>query len=387
MRLAAACTEAAAGRYRIEVSTLPSAADGQREQLVRRLAAEDRSIALMSLDPPFVAEFAAAGFLRPFTVAEAEGLTDGVLAGPVEAATWEGRLMAAPFLANTQLLWYRRPVAARAGLDVTASQSVTWDQVIDAAERTGTTMEVQGARYEGYMVLISNVIASAGGQVLAHPERGRDAEPVLDSPAGRRAAEVIGRLGRSRAANPALSVADEEAARAAFQSPRGGFMVNWPYVYGAASEAVADGSLDRSVFDEIGWARWPRVDPDRPSRPPLGGIALGIGAFTPHQAEALDAVRCITSADNERRYMLDSKNPVARTAVYDDPEIRRMFPMADLIRESINDAAPRPKTPYYTDLSAAVVRTFHPPAAVDPARTPSAAARLVADVLHDRVLL
>ena len=29
----------------------------------------------MSLDPPFVAEFAEAGFLRPFTTAEAAGLT------------------------------------------------------------------------------------------------------------------------------------------------------------------------------------------------------------------------------------------------------------------------------------------------------------------------
>ena len=55
--LAAACTGASGGRYRITVSTLPNDASGQREQLVRRLAAKDRSIALMSLDPPFVAEF------------------------------------------------------------------------------------------------------------------------------------------------------------------------------------------------------------------------------------------------------------------------------------------------------------------------------------------
>ena len=53
--LAAACTAAAGGRYRITVSTLPNDASAQREQLVRRLAAKDRSIAIMSLDPPFVA--------------------------------------------------------------------------------------------------------------------------------------------------------------------------------------------------------------------------------------------------------------------------------------------------------------------------------------------
>jgi multiple sugar transport system substrate-binding protein len=61
--------------------------------------------------------------------------------------------------------------------------------------------------------------------------------------------------------------------------------------------------------------------------------------------------------------------------------------MADLIRESINDSAPRPQTPYYTDVSSAVVRTFHPPARVRPERTPAEAAKLIVAVLHDRVLL
>ena len=385
--LAAACSAASEGRYRITVSTLPNDASGQREQLVRRLAAKDRSISIMSLDPPFVAEFAEAGFLRPFTPQEAEGFTAGVLSGPVEGATWDGRLVAAPFWANSQLLWYRKKAAARAGVDPAAGP-VSWDEVIDGAERAGVTVEVQGARYEGYTVVISALVASAGGQVLERPEAGRDARPALDSAAGRRAAEVIGRLGRSRAADPGLATADEEAARAAFQGPQGGFMVNWAYVYGAASEAVESGALDREdVFDDIGWARWPRAIADRPSRPPLGGIDLGVGAFTHHPELAVDAVRCLTTAESQRHYMLKSKNPAARASVYDDPEVRRVFPMADLIRESIGDAAPRPKTPYYTDVSAAVARTFHPPASVDPARTPRAADRLVVGVLHDRVLL
>ena len=384
--LAASCSAASGGRYRISVSTLPNDASGQREQLVRRLAAKDRSIALMSLDPPFVAEFAEAGFLRAFSAGEAAGLTDGVLGGPVEGATWDGRLVAAPFWANSQLLWYRKSASARAGVDPTAGP-VTWDEIITGAERAGSTVGVQGNRYEGYTVVISALVASAGGQVLERPEAGRDARPSLDTPPGRRAAEVISRLARSRAADPGLATADEEATRSAFQGPRGGFMVNWAYVYGAASEAVESGALARDVLDDIGWARWPRAVPDRPSRPPLGGIDLAVSAFTRYPDHAVDAVRCLTTAESQRRYMLKSKNPAARAAVYDDPAVRRAFPMADLIRESIAEAAPRAKTPYYTDVSAALARTFHPPASVDPARTPRAADKLVVGVLHDRVLL
>lgn len=385
-QLAAKCTQVSNGRYRIQVSLLPNEATGQREQLVRRLAAKDSSIDLMSLDPPFVAEFAEAGFLRAFSGDEAEELTEGVLQGPIESATWEGELVSAPFWANSQLLWYRKSVARRAGLDPAAGP-VTWDQVIRAAEQTGTTVEVQGRRYEGYMVWINALVASAGGEILENPEAGKDVRPGIDSEAGRRAAAVIGTLGRSKAANPSLSTADEEVARATFQSDRGGFMVNWPYVYGAAQEAVAAGSLDRDMLDDIGWARYPQIGPDGESQPPLGGINLAIGAFSEHGDAAVDAVRCLTSAESQQEYMVGAKNPAARAAVYDDPKVREIFPMADLIRDSINDSAPRPRTPYYTDVSSAVVRAFHPPSSVRPDRTPERAAALIVDVLHDRVLL
>jgi multiple sugar transport system substrate-binding protein len=383
--LAAKCSAASGGRYRVEVSVLPNDATSQREQLVRRLAAKDGSIDLMSLDPPFVPEFANAGFLRPFTGDEAEEFTDGVLKGPVDSATWEGRLVAAPFWANSQLLWYRRSVARRAGLDPSA-RGVTWEQLIAAAERTGTTVEVQGNRYEGYMVLISALVVSGGGQILQNPEAGKDVVPSINSEAGRKAAALISRLARSRAASPALSTTDEEAARAAFQRSRGGFMVNWPYVYGAAQEAVDAGVLDRSVLDDIGWARYPKVDAGRASRPPLGGISIGIGAFSRHAEMAVEAVRCITSQESQTEYMIGAKNPSARAAVYDDAAVRKIFPMADLIRQSIQDAAPRPKTPYYTDVSSAVVRSFHPAVSVDE-RTPERAGRLIVDVLNDKVLL
>jgi multiple sugar transport system substrate-binding protein len=164
-------------------------------------------------------------------------------------------------------------------------------------------------------------------------------------------------------------------------------MVNWPYVYGAARTAVQDGSLDPSVFDDIAWARYPRVDRRFPSKPPLGGIDLGIGAFSRHGALAVDAVRCLTSFESQTIYMLAEGNPAARGSVFDVPDVRAAFPMADLIRDSIDAAEPRPRSAYYADVSAATIRVFHPPASVDPEGTPSAANDFIADVLHERRLV
>ena len=112
---------------------------------------------------------------------------------------------------------------------------------------------------------------------------------------------------------------------------------------------------------------------DKPSAPPLGGINLAIGNFTKHPEEALAAAKCITSPESNAQYMVESGNPAARAAAFDDPEVRKAFPMADLIRDSINDAGPRPITPYYGDVSTSVQRTWHPPASVtaeDAARRP-----------------
>lgn len=383
--LAAKCSAASNGAFKINTSTLPNDATSQREQLVRRLAAKDSSIDLMSLDPVFVPEFAAAGFLRPFGAADAQTLTAGVLAGPIASSTWNNQLVAAPFWANTQLLWYRKSVAQKAGIDP-SRQPVTWDQIIKLASADNKTVEVQGNLYEGYMVWISALVSSAGGQILVNPEAGKNVKTALDSDAGRKAAAVIQELAHSKAADPALSTTDEEAARAAFQGPSGGFMVNWAYVYGAAQEAVAAGSLSQSVVDDIGWARYPQVDAGMPAKPPLGGINLGVGAFG-HKDLAVQAVKCITSLDSQVQYMVKSKNPGARAAVYDNADVRRIFPMADEIRASIDASAPRPKTPYYTDVSAAVQRSFHPESSVDPAKTPAKAGKLIVDVLHDKVLL
>src|SRR5690606_21103951 len=116
--------------------------------------------------------------------------------------------------------------------------------------------------------------------------------------------------------------AGEEEARALFQSDNGGFMVNWPYVYQAAKSAVEEGGLSQAVVDDIGWARYPRMDAGRPSAPPLGGINVAIGNFSNHKAEALAAVKCITSARSGVEYMVEAGNPAARAAAYDDPAVQ-----------------------------------------------------------------
>ncbi|WP_347352002.1 extracellular solute-binding protein [Intrasporangium sp.] len=380
-QLAKECTDAADGRYSIQIQLLPNSASDQRQQLLRRLAAKDTGMDLMSMDPVFVAEFAQAGFLAPVPAADADTMTKDAVRPAVQASTWRGRLVAAPMWANTQVLWYRKSVAQAAGLDM--NKPVTWDQLIAAAKSQQKTIGVQARRYEGYMVWINALIEGAGGHIIENP--GASADELrfgLDSPAGQEAAAVIQKVAQAGVAGPAMGSLDETGALDLFSNDAtSGFLVNWPYVWAALPGKNVD------WIDDVGWARYPRTVEGKESRPPFGGIELGVNAASTHQPEAWDAIKCIITPEHQTLYMKSTGNPAANKTVYDDPAIRKQFPMADLIRESLDGGAPRPITQYYGDVSSAIQRVFSPPDSVDPATTPRQAQDLIESVLKGEALL
>ncbi len=387
--LADACNEQAAGAYEIQISLLPNAAAGQREQLLRRLAAADSSVDLLSLDPPFMAEFANAEFLRPFTDDERAEFSEGVLQGPLEQSIYEDTMFSAPFYGNTQLLWYKKSVAEEAGLDL-ENEPVTWDQLIEAGEATDTTLAVQGRRNESLMVWVNALVESAGGSILSEESEGVPAEEVeatIDEEAGAEAARIMRTIADSPVAPPALSTAGEEESRAAFQSENGGFMVNWPYVWSAFAAGMEDGSLPENFADDVGWTRYPQVVEGTDSATPLGGIGISVGAFSEEQDAAVEAIRCLRSPESQKAYMLSAGDPAAAEEVYEDPEIQEAFPMFEEIREGLIDAAPRPISAYYGDVTGAIQQSYHPPDALSPDSTPEASAALIEGVLRNEQLL
>jgi multiple sugar transport system substrate-binding protein len=385
-KIAADCTKAANGRYTITTSLLPRDAASQREQLVRRLAANDDSIDLMSLDPPFIAEFAEAGFLAPVPDDIAQATTEDVVQAAITNSTWRDKLVAVPMWANTQLLWYRKSVAEQAGLDMT--KPVTWQQLIDAAQQQQTDIAVQGIRAESLTVWINALVESAGGHILENPEAPADEVKLgLETDAGRSAASIIGEIADKGLGGPALSTENEDASRALFESGDASFMVNWPFVWPAANEAVKGGSMEQSVLDDYGWAQYPAVNDGQTSRPPFGGISLAVGAFSKHTDLAFDAIQCIVKPENQAYYFVSNGNPAVKRSVFSDPEVVATFPMAEAIATSLDHAAPRPQTPYYSEVSQGLQNTWHPPSDVDPNTTPEEATELITGVLRKERLL
>ncbi len=93
-----------------------------------------------------------------------------------------------------------------------------------------------------------------------------------------------------------------------------------------------------------------------------------MSAFSEHPDQAFAATECLIKPENQLEVAKLGGLPPVRSDVYDEPEIDKIYPgFADVIRESIQDAAPRPsESPAYQDLSLAIQRAIHPTTEIDP---------------------
>jgi multiple sugar transport system substrate-binding protein len=338
------CNKQSGGRYSISYVRLPRTADQQRELLARRLAAEDSDIDLQTLDIPWTAEFAEAGWIREWAGGRGQQALEGRLEGPAETVQYQDKIWATPFTSNAEMLFYRK--------DLIDDPPETWDEMIDMAEEMNTTISVQGARYEGLTVWVNSLVASDGGTII-----GEDGEPTL----GRstvRAAEIVRRVGTEVPA-PGLSNLREDTSNFAFQDGSANFQLNYSFIYPAAAEV-------EGLQEKIGWARWPRVNPDEPSHVTLGGFNIAVSQYSENPELAFEAAECM--ADPEQQGTITGLGGLAPTTetLYDDEEVKKALPFADLMRETIDDGAPRPVSPAYSDISLAIQKSFHPPSSVDP---------------------
>lgn len=368
---AAACTKASNGRFKIDVVPLPSDASQQREQLVRRLAAKDSSIDLISMDVVWTAEFAEAKWVEPWPRDVASKVSEGVIPAVLATGRYKGRMYAGPLDAATQLLWYRK--------DLVPTPPTTWSQMIQMTQSLPSgkrAIEVQAAKYEGLTVWFNSLLASAGGRILT-----KSGKVSLAKQPTQAAMQVMRDVAHAPGSDPSISNNFEDDGRLAFQSGRAAFMVNYPFV----DPAIKAGNP--SVYKNMGVALWPRVDPNEPAHVSLGGFNLGVGAYSDHKSVDFEAAQCLEQPDQQVTYAKgDGLAPISQ-ALYQDPRIVKAFPYADLLLQTLQQGSTRPVSPAYNDISLAVQDTLHPPGSVNPRSDVSTLRSRVDDAINSRGLL
>ena len=325
------CDAQSHGKYTISYQKLPQAADGQRQQMVRRLAAHDNSIDILGLDVTWESEFAQAGWIEPWTGANKAQAENGTLKPALDTAIWKGKLYAVPDNSNTQLLWYRS--------DLVKTPPTTWAQMISDAEQLAKEgkphyIEIQGAQYEGATVWFNTMVASAGGTIL-NPDA---TKVTLGAPAVK-ALSIMKELATSSAADPSLDVQMENQNRLAMEGGTAAFELNYPFVYPAMK-------LDNpKLFKNFKCALYPEVTPGVPAKVTIGGIDLAVSAYSQHKALAFQAALCLRDSQNQIIGANLGGVPPTITSLYNNPKLFADYPFHAVILKALENASVRPKSP------------------------------------------
>jgi len=349
------CNKQSGGKYTISYQQLPQAADGQRQQLVRRLAAHDPTMDILGLDVTWEPEFAQANWIEPWTGTYKAQAEDGTLAPALATATWKGQLVAVPDNTNTQLLWYRS--------DLVPKPPTTLAEMIADAEQLAKEgkphyIEIQGAQYEGGTVWFNTMVSSAGGTVL-NP----DATKVTLAAPAVKALSIMKQLATSTAADPSMSVDMENQNRLAMEAGTAAFQLNYPFVYPGMK-------LDNpKLFKVFKWALYPEVTAGVPAKVTIGGIDLAVSAYSQHKNLAFQAALCLRDRQNQLIGANVGGVPPTIANLYNDPALFANYPFHADILTALQNASVRPKTPVYQVVSIDISHLISPASSINPAST------------------
>lgn len=367
------CNQQAAGRYTIVGNLLPSDADGQRDQLVRRLAAQDTGMDILGTDVTWTAEFATAGWIRELTPEQAAAATKDTLQKPIDTATWQDKLYGIPRTTNVQLMWYRKSLVP--------NPPTTFDEMMQQAQALkdqGKPYQIgfTAAQYEGYVVTINNLVKGFGGRFVNEDSTA----PAVDDKTVQ-ALTLLQKVATSGLVSSSLSNAQEPEVFADLEGERSAFSLNWPYVLSAMRTAKPD------LVNDLGYAPYPSVAPGQPVTTTLGGMNYTISTYSQHPDEAFDAAMCMRNDKNALSAALDNGDVPALRTVMDAPEFVEAYPMKDVILEQLETAQPRPISPVYQNISTVLSTTLSPPAAINPQASTDALRTAIQDAIDGKGIL
>jgi multiple sugar transport system substrate-binding protein len=327
---------------KVRLVELSDNADAQRASMVKVLGAHSSAYDVLSMDVINTAEFAAKGWIVPLPAGEFD-LADR-LPATVASATWRGTLYGAPWVSDGGMLYYRT--------DLVSKPPATWNELVQDCQTIARPRGMgcyagQYAPYEGLTVNVDEAIHDAGGQILSDD----GGTVTVDSQAARHGLQfLVDGFRQGWIPHDALTYKEEES-RVAFEQGQLLFLRNWPYIYGLAHQI----GPDSKVAGRFDVAPLP-AGPSGRSVSSLGGHNLAVSAYSTKRSDAIDFVRWMTSMPPEKLVAQRMAYAPTFASLYDDPELRRQLPYLGVLKQSVEGAAPRPRTPEYPAVTLIIQR-------------------------------
>ena len=271
--------------------------------------------------------------LNRFIAADDPGIDDFIPAVRQNTGIWQDQIYALPMACDAITLFYRTDIfAARSNefRQATGRPLVpprTWSEYLDIARFFNTNglygNIIMGHKEQDFTVW-SGIFWGLGGELV-----GADWEPTLNSAVGARSLALFAEM--FKYAPPGAHTHGIEAANALFLQGKGTMYMTWPSLISAQLNNPAESK----IVGKVGAAVIPG------GQPQLSAWSLGIAKTCRDPALAYQWIKFYLNAANTKRLFVKYGKGSARTATYQDPELKASIFYLPQLLEGLKHCRPR----------------------------------------------
>jgi multiple sugar transport system substrate-binding protein len=341
------------GEIQVDWREMPASSADYFEQIQAELQSGQSGVDVIGGDVIWPAQFAANGWISDLSDRFTGGMQQDYLAGPLGSVQYEGKVWGVPWFTDAGMFYYRTDLLERSGF---SEPPKTWGEMkvmaLKVRQDQGTRygFVFQGSQDEGGVVDALEHVWNAGGDVL------EGNEVIINSP---EAAEGL-TLRRSMIVDGVAPQASgdytTQESQVVFTNGDAVFMRNWPFVYGLLSDPETSAVRP----EQVDIASLPVAEEGDQSFSGLGGWNFMVNASSEEKLDQIwTFIEYMSAPEQQRTFALESARLPTLRSLYEDEEVLNKLPVARLGREALENARPRPVSPYYSDMSLAMAEQFN----------------------------
>lgn len=330
---------------KVNLVELPADTNKKLSMISTTLQAENASLDIFDADVTWAPIFASAEWVEPLDDYLTPEEMDAYLPGAMLANYYEGKHYGIPYRTDTGMLYYRKDLLEKYNKPV----PTTWDELTETAkfimDNEGGNMSGHAGswkQYEGLTCNLTEFIWSYGGRVL--DENGK---VVLNSKESVAALKRMTDMVNTDKITPEGVVTfGSGGARAVFFAGDMVFLRDWP-----SGWSKSQNTEKSKVVGKVGIAALPSGSDDMQSYSTLGGWQVMVSSFSEHKEEAIAFAKFRASEYAQIEMAKRVSHIPSLKGLYSNDEVLEAMPFLEQMYPAIANAYPRPKTPFYAELS------------------------------------
>jgi multiple sugar transport system substrate-binding protein len=335
---------------KIEIEIGGATSEQQQQYLNTVNAGKDTSLDVVLIDVIRPAQWAAAQWAEPldsYLGADKDAIMAKYLPAYREANIVDGKVMALPYFADAQFLYYRKDLLAKHGV----APPKTWAELQAGAEKIQKAegnaqlsgFQTAGAPIEGTVCTFLVPMWGAGGELTD-----KAGKLQLTSDAAKKPFELWDGLKKAGVTPPNLAEIPTDRIRQNFQAGNLVYGMSWGYVWNRSQN-----DADSTVKDKTGVIPLPGFTADKAATC-IGGWQLAVSAASKNKAESVKLIRWLSSPEVSKMQAIDASHLPVFAEVYTDADVLAKNPWFKDALPVVQSARARPVSARYTEVSEAI---------------------------------